>query len=319
LGLVPQQLPPGTVPFAAREPEARALDEVILGRGGESLPIAVVTGPPGIGKTALAVDWAHRALWRFPDGVLHVDLRGWSPDRPLTPEEVLPAWLRVFGMDPSELQDDVPSLAAALRSVLARRRVLVVLDNARSDEQVRPLLPGSASCAVVVTSRQELHGLAVHHGARIITLKPLSGDSASGLLREIAGASISASAGTLSRICGNLPLALRIVAESARGRSAAEIAALTAELNSIGRLDGLGSDDPRSDPRTVLSWSYWQLPEEARDAFRLLGLFGGRSFDTSAVAAVTGSRPRQAAATLKTIVRASLVRPEADGRSECMT
>lgn len=311
---VPQQLPPATVQFVARGPESRILDQVILGGSGESLPIAVVTGPPGVGKTAFAVDWSHRVLRRFPDGVLYVDLRGWSPDRPMTAEEVLPAWLRVFGMDPVALPGDVPSLAAALRSVLAGRRVLVVLDNARSEEQVRPLLPGSPSCAVLVTSRQELRGLAIHHGARMVVLSPLSPDSAAGLLREIAGAGISADAGTLARICGNLPLALRVVAESVRGRPAAEIAVLTAELNGADRLDRLSSDDPRSDPRTVLSWSYCQLPTEARDTFRLLGFFRGRSFDASAVAAVTGSRPGHAAALLRAIARASLAHPEPGGR-----
>jgi tetratricopeptide (TPR) repeat protein len=312
--VVPQQLPPGTVPFVARDREARVLDESIFGSSGESLPIAVVTGPPGVGKTALVVDWSRRALRRFPHGVLYVDLRGWGPDRPLTPEEVLPAWLRVFGMDPAALPGDVPSLTAALRSILARRRVLVVLDNARSDEQVRPLLPGSPSCAVLVTSRQELQGLAVHHGARLVTLNPLSPDSAAGLLREIAGAGISTNARTLARVCGNLPLALRVVAESVRGLSAAEIAALTAELDGGDRLDGLSSDDPRSDPRTVLSWSYSQLAAEAQGAFRLLGLFRGRSFDASAVAAMTGSRPSRAAALLRTIVHASLAHSEGGGR-----
>jgi tetratricopeptide (TPR) repeat protein len=312
--LVPRQLPPGTVPFVARAPESRVLDEVILGSGGESVPIAVVTGPPGVGKTALVVDWSYRALRRFPDGVLYVDLRGWSPDRPVAAEEVLPAWLRVFGMDPTALPDDVPSLAAVLRSLLADRQVLVVLDNARSEEQVRPLLPGSPSCAVLITSRQNLQGLAVHHGARVITVDPLSPAAAARLLGQIAGAGIAADAETLAEICGNLPLALRVVAESARGRSAAEIAEFTGELNGADRLDRLGSDDPRSDPRTVLSWSYRQLPPQARDTFRLLGLFQGRSFDIAAVAALTGSRPEQAAALLRTIARANLVRPEAGGR-----
>jgi tetratricopeptide (TPR) repeat protein len=302
------------VPFVARDPESCALDEVILGSRGESVPIAVVTGPPGVGKTALVVDWSYRALRRFPDGVLYVDLRGWSPDRPVTAEEVLPAWLRVFGMDPAALPDDVPSLAAALRSLLADRHVLMVLDNARSEEQVRPLLPGSPSCAVLVTSRQDLQGLAIHHGARVVTLSPLTSAEAAGLLGEIAGVGVAADAETLARICGNLPLALRLVAESVRGRSAAEIAVLTGELNGADRLDQLSSDDPRSDPRTVLSWSYRQLPVEARDTFRLLGLFRGRSFDISAVAALTGSRLGHTAALLRTIARANLVRPEPGGR-----
>jgi tetratricopeptide (TPR) repeat protein len=310
----PQQLPPGTVPFVARDPESHALDEAILGDDGGSVPIAVVAGPPGVGKTALAVDWAHRGFGRFPDGVLYVDLRGWGPDRPMTAEEVLPAWLQAFGMDPAALPDDVPSRAAALRSALADRQVLIVLDNARSEEEVRPLLPGSPSCAVLVTSRQDLQGLAIHHGARIVTLDPLSPAAAAGLLGEIVGAEVAADAETLARLCGHLPLALRIVAESARGRSAAEIAALTGELDGEGRLDRLGSDDPRSDPRTVLSWSYRQLPADARDTFRLLGLFPGRSFDTSAVAALTGAPPGQATMRLRTLTRAHLVRSEPGGR-----
>src|SRR5262249_18033031 len=153
-----------------------------------------------------------RALGRFPDGVLYVDLRGWGPDRPMTAEEVLPAWLRALGMDPVALPDDVASRAAALRSALADRQVLVVLGNARSEEQVRPLLPGAPSCAVLVTSRQYLQGLAIHHGARVVTLDPLSPAAAARLLGEIVGAEVAGDAETLARLCGRLPLALRIVA-----------------------------------------------------------------------------------------------------------
>jgi tetratricopeptide (TPR) repeat protein len=312
--LVPQQLPAGTVPFVARGPESQALDEAILGSNGESVPIAVLTGLPGVGKTALAVDWSYRALRRFPDGVLYVDLRGWSPDRAMTAEEVLPSWLRAFGMDPAALPDDVPSLAAVLRSRLAGARVLMVVDNARSEDQVRPLLPGSPSCAVLVTSRVQLHGLAIHHGAHIVTLAPLSPTAAVGLIGEIAGSGVDADAMRLAQVCGHLPLALRIVAQSVRGKSAAEIAILTSGLSGTARLDRLSSDDPRSDFRTVLSWSYRQLPEDARYTFRLLGLFPGRSFDTSTVAALTGNRPEQAAALLRSIARASLLRQERDGR-----
>jgi tetratricopeptide (TPR) repeat protein len=310
----PMQLPPGTVPFLARDLEFRVLDEVILDGSGGSVPMAVVTGPPGVGKTALVVAWSYGALRRFPDGVLYVDLRGWGPDRPMTAEEVLPAWLRAFGMDPAALPDDAPGRTGALRSVLADRQMLIVLDNASSEEQLRPLLPGSPSCAVLVTSRQDLQGLAIHHGARVLTLEPLGPAAAAGLLEEIAGTDISADAATLARLCGNLPLALRIVGESARGRSAAEIAALAGELDGTDRLDRLASDDPRSDPRTVLSWSYHQLPAEARDFLRLLGLFPGRSFDPSAVAALAGIGPGQATARLRTIVRAHLAHLEPGGR-----
>jgi tetratricopeptide (TPR) repeat protein len=311
---VPQQLPAGTVPFVARDAECRALDEALLSSGGGAVRMVVVAGPPGVGKTALAVDWAQRALGRFPDGVLYADLRGWGPDRPITAEEVLPAWLRSFGMDPAALQDDVASRATALRSVLVDRRVLLVLDNARDEEQVRPLLPGSASCAVLVTSRHDLQGLAIHHGARVMTLDPLSPAVAAGLLGEIVGAEIAGSAKILARLCGHLPLALRVVAESARGRSAAEIAALAEELDGVDRLDRLSNEDLRSDPRTVLSWSYRQLSVDGQDTLRLLGILPGRSFDNSAVAALTGTRPGQSAARLRLLTHAHLLRPEPGGR-----
>jgi hypothetical protein len=182
---VPRQLPPGTGEFAAREAELASLDRALLAGDSRAVPMVVVVGTPGVGKTALAVTWAHRAIGKFPDGVLYADLRGWGPDRPVAGEEVLPAWLRAFGMDPAAMPDDVASRSAALRTVLANKQVLVVLDNARSAEQVRPLLPGSPSCSVLVTSRHDLPGLVIHHDARVIRLDPLTIEESVGLLRRI--------------------------------------------------------------------------------------------------------------------------------------
>jgi tetratricopeptide (TPR) repeat protein len=310
----PHHLPPGTLPFVAREAESKLLSESVGRAGTQSTPIVVIAGPPGVGKTALAVNWAHRMVDRFLDGSLYVDLQGWGPSRAITADEVLPAWLRAVGLDPAALPDDVTSRSTALRSALTGRRMLIVLDNARSEEQVRPLLPGSPSCVVLVTSRQELEGLAIHHGARVVSLVPLTPAGSAGLLGEIAGRDIAADAPEIARLCGHLPLALRIVAESVRTAPPAEVAAMIDELKGEDRLDRLGSDDPRTDLRTVISWSFRQLPAAAQDMFRLLGRFPGRTFDTSVVAALTGTRPAQAAARLRTLTRASLVHPEPDRR-----
>ncbi|MFG1990798.1 ATP-binding protein [Actinoplanes sp. NPDC048988] len=308
------QLPPGTLPFVAREAESRRISELLDTSGGRSTSMVVITGPPGVGKTALAVNWAHQARDRFPDGVLYVDLQGWGPARELTAAEVLPGWLRALGLDPAALPGDVASRTAALRDAAAARRMLFVLDNAGSEEQVRPLLPGSPACAVLLTSRHELSGLGVHHGGRTVTLAPLSAADSAGLVREIAGAGLAGHAERIARLCGHLPLALRVVATSLPASSHEEVSALVEELESRGRLDRLGSDDPRTDVRTVISWSFHRLPEPARDTVRLLGHFPGRVFSTAVVSALTGGRRAQTLAHLRVLTRASLVHREPDGR-----
>ncbi len=317
---VPQQLPPSTGEFAAREAELTALDRLLLAGDGRAVPMAVVVGTPGVGKTALAITWAHRAIGKFPDGVLYADLRGWGPDRPVAAEEVLPAWLRAFGMDPAAMPDDVASRSAALRTVLADKQALVVLDSARSAEQVRPLLPGSPSCSVLVTGRHDLPGLVIHHGARVIRLDPLTVEESAGLLRRIVGPAVeehAAAVTALVRLCGRLPLALRIVAEIARSRPTSALESLVAELSDEhDRLDQLGGDDVRSDPRSVFSWSYSQLPPDVAVAFRRLGLFPGSTFDRHVVAALTDSTVRDAVAQLRSLARAHLVQESTEGRFE---
>jgi len=317
---VPQQLPPGTGGFAAREAELSALDRALLAGDSRAVPMAVVVGQPGVGKTALAVTWAHRAAGRFPDGVLYADLRGWGPDRPVAAEEVLPGWLRALGVDPAAMPEDVVGRSGVLRTVLAGKRVLVVLDNVRSAEQVRLLLPGSTSCSVLVTSRLDVPGLVIHHGARVVRLDPLTVEESVGLLRRVVGVVVeedAAAVAALIRLCGGLPLALRIVAEIARSRPAAALETLVAELSDEhDRLDQLASEDVRSDLRSVFFWSYVQLPCDVAAAFRRLGLFPGTTFDRYVVAALTATTARDAAARLRSLARAHLVQEATEGRFE---
>ncbi|MFL6122598.1 ATP-binding protein [Actinophytocola sp.] len=316
---VPQLLPPGVGEFTARRTELAALDGLLLGTGSGTVPMAVVTGEPGIGKTALAVNWAWRHVGDFVDGVLYQDLRGWGPDEPVSPEEVLTNWLDRLGLDTSAMPDDVASRSSALRSTLAGRRVLVLLDNARGEEQVRPLLPGTPLCPVLITSRETLSGLVIHHDATVIGLDLLTTAESVHLLRELVGPRVGqevAAAERLVDLCGRLPLALRVVAENARVRPEVPLASLVEELvDEHDRLEELDGPDPRSAPRGVFSWSYRQLPVDVAAVFRAVGLFPGRTFDANIIAALSDLSPRTAVRHLRTLVRVHLAR-EVAGRFE---
>lgn len=312
---VPQLLPPGVGQFTARQAELTLLDALLLGEGSTTVPMAVVTGEPGIGKTTLAVNWAWRHVGEFPEGVLYQDLRGWGPDEPASPAEVLSHWLDQLGLDTSVMPDDVSSRSSTFRSALSGRRMLIVLDNAGDEEQVRPLLPGVSRCPVLITSRKTLSGLVIHHDAKVIGLELLTDEESVHLLRALIGSRVdreSAAAERLVQLCGRLPLALRVVAENARMRAEAPLATLVEELvDEHSRLEELDGPDPRSAPRVVFSWSYRQLPPDVAAVFRAVGSFPGRTFDANTIAALCDLAQRTAVRHLRTLVRVHLARENA--------
>ncbi|MBL7253122.1 ATP-binding protein [Paractinoplanes lichenicola] len=269
---VPAQLPADVAHFMGREDALRAMDLHSGRHGGPPAGISVVTGTAGVGKTALARRWAHRSRARFPDGQLFVDLRGYSDGAPADPLDVLGTLLRALGLPADRVPAALEEAAAAYRTRLADRRMLVVLDNARSADQVRPLLPGSASCHVVVTSRDSLAGLVAVEGARPVTLGPLTAAQAgrllAGLLGEDTVRAEPEAARRLAEICAYLPLALRIVC----ARPSASLAERVAALDGGDRLAALElPGDERAGVAAAIRHSYDALPPAARRLFRLLG------------------------------------------------
>jgi DNA-binding SARP family transcriptional activator/Tfp pilus assembly protein PilF len=318
----PQELPPAVAGFTGRTAELRALTG-LLDRSGARAPGAVVIsaigGTAGVGKTALAVYWAHRQAGRFPDGQLHVNLRGYDSDHPLTAADALARLLRSLGVSDQDIPPEEEERAARYRSLLAGKQMLVVLDNAGSADQVRPLLPGTAACTVLVTSRDALAGLVARDGAARLDLDVLPLQDAVTLLRTLIGARADAepaAAAELADQCCRLPLALRVAAELAAARPATPLTTLTGELADLhARLDLLAANgDPRTQVRTVFSWSYRHLETETARTFRLAGLHPGPDIDPYAAAALTGVTEQQARQALDVLARAHLVQLVSPGR-----
>jgi DNA-binding SARP family transcriptional activator/tetratricopeptide (TPR) repeat protein len=319
---VPRELPAGVGHFTGRTRELAALSGLLDAPGvpvGGTLVISAIGGTAGVGKTALAVHWAHQAARRFPDGQLYVNLHGYDPAQPVTAADALAGFLRSLGVADQDLPAEEADRAARYRSLLAGRRMLVVLDNAGSAEQVRPLLPGDPACAVVVTSRDALTGLVARDGARRLDLDLLPLHDAVGLLRALIGVRVDAdpaAAALLASQCCRLPLALRIAAELAIARPATPLADLVGELSDRQRrLDLLDAEgDPRSTVRVVFSWSCLHLDSDAARAFRLLGVHPGPDLDPYAAAALIGVTLEQARRLLGQLARAHLIQPATPGR-----
>jgi DNA-binding SARP family transcriptional activator/tetratricopeptide (TPR) repeat protein len=317
---VPRQLPPDTPGFAGRRRELAELDRLLTAAVGRSAPaICAVSGTGGVGKTAFALHWAHRVADRFPDGQLYVDLRGFDPAGPeLDPVHAVRQLLDGLGVPVDRLPGTPEAQTGLYRSLLADRRVLVVLDNARDERQLRPLLPGAAGCFVLVTSRRPLTGL-VAAGAHAVPLGRLSADEARELLTARLGARrVLAEPGPVAEIarrCAWLPLALAVAAARAVTRPDVALAAVVAELRAAeGSLDAFESADPATDLRTVLASSHAAVSEPARRLFRLLALHPGPSFGVPAAASLAGLPPRPARALLAELAGAHLLGEPAPGR-----
>ncbi|HYZ08826.1 MAG TPA: tetratricopeptide repeat protein [Pseudonocardiaceae bacterium] len=307
--------------FTGRAAELAELDRLLatVGETPTAVVISAVSGTAGVGKSALALRWAHQVRAAFPDGQLYVNLRGFDPDQPLSATDALAGFLRALGVAGEVIPLEVEERAAAYRSLLDGRRMLVVLDNASSVEQVRPLLPGAPTCVVVVTSRDSLPGLVARHGAHRLDLDLLPHEDAVALLAALIGGRVEAepeAAAMLAELCARLPLALRVAAELAATRPTTSLAQLVSELGDeqwrLELLDAGG--DAHTAVRGVFSWSYQLLPSSAARVFRLLGMHPGPDFDPWAVAALTNTGRDQAQQIVDMLARAHLIQAPRPGR-----
>jgi tetratricopeptide (TPR) repeat protein len=317
---VPRQLPAAVAGFAGRRDELAALMSLLeRPPSGGTVVISAVDGAAGIGKTSLALCWAHRVADRFPDGQLYVNLRGFDPaGSPVTPAEAVRGFLDAFEVPAGRIPLGVDAQASLYRSILAGRRVLVVLDNARDAAQVRPLLPGSPRCVVVVTSRTRLTGL-IAEGARSLTVDLLSVDEARELLVHRLGASrVAAEQGPVLEIiirCARLPLALSVVAARAAMHPGFPLAVLATELRQArGGLQAFSGGEVSVDVRAVFSWSYQRLGAVAARVFRLLGLHPGPDISAAAAASLAGLDIAQTRQALAELAGYHLVAEQAPGR-----
>ncbi|MEU6250203.1 BTAD domain-containing putative transcriptional regulator [Glycomyces sp. NPDC047010] len=312
--VVPVMLPPDNPVFSGRLAPLQALHALL----GEPAPgLATVTGTGGVGKTTLAVRWALEVAERFPDGQLYLNLRGFDPhSEPMAPAEGLRLLLAALGVPPQRTHTDPGTLLSLYRSLIADRAVLVVLDNARDAEQVRPLLPGGPRTFTVVTSRNRLSGLVAAQGARPVPLDLLTPGEATGLLEARLGKQrIADEPEAVDRIVessGGLPLALAVVAARAATRADFSLAAVAAQLD--GGLDGFEGEEPATDVRSVLSWSYRALSPAAARMFRLLGLHPGADFSAPAAAGLAAVSHREARRLLRELAAAHLLAEGAPGR-----
>jgi tetratricopeptide (TPR) repeat protein len=320
---VPHQLPADVTHFTGRTAEMAKLDgilESVAGKKPSAVIISTIAAAAGMGKTSLAVHWAHQVRDLFPDGELYVNLRGYDPGQPISAEQALEGFLWALGVPQEKiLHAKLSTLETLYRSLVAERRMLVLLDNADSPAQIRPLLPGTPSCLVVVTSRNRLSGLVVSNGAHRISLDILSRQESVTLIERIVGSDRvdhepSATA-ELARRCAYLPLALRIAAERVAARPHLLVSDLVLDLQSAqNSLEILAADeDEWTAVRSVFSWSYRVLPDDVARAFRLLSLAPGVDFGKDVAVALTDVSAKDVPHLLDALTRVHLL--EESGRN----
>ncbi|WP_371667489.1 tetratricopeptide repeat protein [Streptomyces sp. NBC_00289] len=319
---VPAQLPHDLAAFTGRRAE---MDEVLAllsggARSAETVVISAVGGMAGVGKTTLAVHWAHRVAERYPDGQLYVNLRGFDPSGAvLNPAEAVRGFLAALGVAPDRIPQGLDAQAALYRSLLAGRRFLVLLDNARDSDHVRPLLPGTPGCLAIVTSRNQLTALVAAHGAHSLTLHSLAADEAREfLIRRLGAERVAAEPEAVTEIialCAGLPLALACVAARAAAHPHFALADIAVELRQThGSLDAFTRADTSADVGAVFSWSSRALSPAAGRLLRLLGLHPGPDVTAPAAAALAGVETRQARLLLSELARVHLINEHVPGR-----
>ncbi|WP_069164683.1 AfsR/SARP family transcriptional regulator [Nocardia altamirensis] len=319
---VPRQLPAMPQLFAGRVRERAVLTEFITAHAnaGGTVVISAIGGIGGIGKTWLALYWAHQNAHRYPDGQLFVNLRGFDPaGPPVDPAVAVRGFLEALGVAPAAVPQDFDSRTALYRSLIADKRMLVVLDNAIDSAQVAPLLPGNPATAVVITSRNAMPALIAGHSARSLSLSTLADDEARHLLIGHLGAErVAAEPSAVTELvdhCAGLPLALGIIAARAASHPALSLATLAAEIrDSATRLDAMDTGELSVSLRAVFSWSYHTLPPDAARAFGLLGLAPGSDISQEAVADLTALTTQQTRTLLRELETACLIQQSEPGR-----
>ena len=320
--VVPRQLPAATRHFAGRAEALKMLAGLAAEAAGASpaTVITVIDGTAGVGKTTLALHFAHQVAERFPDGQLYVNLRGFDPGGPpVAPVEAIRLCLDALAVPAARIPAGLDAQAGLYRSVLAGKRMLVLLDNARDVDQVRPLLPASPGCLVIVTSRNQLTSLVAVEGAFPLTLDVLADTDAAELLTRRLGpdrvAGDPSATEELIQLCAGLPLALSIAAARSATQPGLSLAALTAELRDArGRLNALDAGHAATNVRAVLSWSYDQLDAPAARLFRLLGLHAGPDISAAAAASLAEATMDEGRRRLGELTRAHLLTEHASGR-----
>jgi len=312
----PAQLPRDLPLFCGRRAELERAGRLLTRGDDQGMPIVAIDGMPGVGKSTFAVHWAYDVANRFPDGQIYLDLRGDDPDGPpLSPDEALCSLLSGLGVPNAGIPPGLGAKAALYRSHVAGRRLIVLLDNAEGVEQVRPLLPGSADCLVVITSRARLAALTATHGADLLTLEPPGADEARALLTrrleatagELNRAALRDALDTVVAACGRLPAALTAVTTEAASFPVPDLRETAAELRRRGEaLDALGTE-AADHLRTLFGRSYRRLGPAAARLFRLLPLHPGADLTTAAAASLTDSTLPEVRAALLELLRAHLI------------